>query len=89
MVYVTSCLVASVGSIVGVKVILSPALKEFALTLRLTFVTGIFTVISTVADLSPAFAVIVAEPTFKPVTTPVLASTVATVVSLELHVTVG
>jgi hypothetical protein len=43
------------------------------------------TVTSQVAVLSPAFAVIVASPTFTAVTTPF--STVATVLSLEVHVT--
>ena len=78
---------ASSGFTVAVSVTVSPAFTEAEVLFSVTDVTGVATtVISQVALLSPAFAVIVAVPTFLAVTTPLL--TVATVASDVLQVTV-
>ena len=87
VVQVTVLSVASSGLTVGVKVTVSPTFSDALVLFRLTEVTGVATtVIVQVADFSPAFAVMVAEPTSLAVTTPLL--TVATEASEVLQVTV-
>ena len=87
VVQVTVLSVASDGFTVAVRVTVSPALSEAAVLFSVTEVTSVATtVIWHVAVLSPAFAVMVAVPTFFAVTTPF--ETVATVWSDVVHVTV-
>ena len=75
---VTVLSVASSGFTVAVRVTVSPALSDAVVLSRVTEVTSVgTTVISHVAVLSPALAVMVAVPTFFAVTTPF--ETVATV----------
>ena len=79
--------VASSGLTVAVRVIVSPAFREALVLSRVTEVTGVATTVTAqVAALSPALAVMVAEPTFLAVTTPLL--TVATEASEVVQVTV-
>ena len=77
------------GLIVAARVISSPSVISSEVLSRVTDVTATnlpFTVTAQVAVLPPAFAVMVAEPSFTAVTTPSL--TVATAVLEELQVTV-
>ena len=87
VVQVTVLSVASSGLTVAVRVTVSPAFREALVLSRVTEVTGVATTVTAqVAALSPALAVMVAEPTFLAVTTPSL--TVATEASDVLQVTV-
>ena len=75
--HVTVLSVASSGFTVAVREIVSPTLREALALFRVTLVTGVGTTeIEQVALLSLTLAVMVAEPTFFAVTTPL--STVAT-----------
>ena len=74
----------------AVRVTVSPALSDAVVLSRVTLVTAITffeTEITQVAVLSPALAVMMAEPSLIAFTLPVL-STVATSLLLLLHVTV-
>ena len=87
--HVTDLFVASSGFTVAVSVSLSPSVNTSSGLLRVIEVTAItfaFTVTLHVAVLSPAFAVMTADPAFSAVTLPF--STVATVASDVLQVTV-
>ena len=84
---VTVLSVASSGLTVAERVTVSPAFREALVLSRVTLVTGVATTVTAqVAALSPALAVMVAEPTFLAVTTPLL--TVATEASEVVQVTV-
>ena len=81
--------VAVSGPTVAINVTLSPSVTVAVVWSNVTLSTGTTaaaTVISQVALLSPAFAVIVTVPSFNVVTTP--SATVATVSSDDVHVTV-
>ena len=87
VVQVTVLSVASSGLTVAVRVTVSPAWREALVLSRVTLVTGVATTVTAqVALLSPALAVMVAEPTFLAVTTPLL--TVAAEASEVVQVTV-
>ena len=84
---VTVLSVASAGLTVAVKVTVSPAFNEAEFLSKETDETGVAsTVMAQVAVLSPALAVMVAEPTLIAMTTPLF--TVATDASDVLQVTV-
>ena len=88
-VHATVLSVASSGVTVAVSVSVSPSVSSAVVLSRAMPVAGItfaLTVISQVADISPAFAVIVALPALSAVTTP--STTVATVSSDDVHATV-
>ena len=90
VVQVTVLSVASAGVTVAVRVTVSPSVRAAVVWLRAipdTATTFLATVTTQVAVLSPALAVMVAVPTATAVTLPE-ASTVATAVFEELHVTV-
>ena len=87
---VTVLFVALSGFTVATRVAVSPSLsssEDLSRVMDSTATTFFVTVTEQVADLLPAFAVMVAFPSATAVTLP-LASTVATEVLLELHVTV-
>ena len=87
VVQVTVLSVASSGLTVAVRVTVSPAFREALVLSRVTEVTWVATTVTAqVAVLSPALAVMVAEPTFFAMTMPSL--TVATEASEVLQVTV-
>ena len=78
---------ASSGFTVAVRVTVSPTFRDALVWSRVTEVTGVAsTVIAQVASLSPALALMVAEPSLMAVTTP--SETVATEASEVLQVTV-
>ena len=80
-------LVASAGSIVGLRSIVPPMVIEASVVGRVILVTGISSTVTVALAVRPlaVFAVISAVPALTPVTTP--SETVATVSSEELQVT--